>query len=44
MGAQKGAGKEGCKLGNEQKVAAHDYFGPYLINLLCESQKKEGRG
>lgn len=27
MGAWEGAGKERCKLGNEQKVTAHDYFG-----------------
>lgn len=41
MGAWEGAGKEECKLGNEQKVAAHYYFGPDLINVLCESQKKK---
>ena len=41
MGAREGAGKEGCKLSNGQKVAAHDCFGPDLINLVCESQKEK---
>lgn len=43
MGAWEGGGKEGCRLGNEQKPAAHDYFGPHLINSLCKSQKKRMR-
>lgn len=43
MGAWEGAGKEGCRLGNEQKPAAHDYFGPRLINSLCKSQTKRMR-
>lgn len=40
-GALEEAGKERCKLGIEQKWAAHDCVGADLINLLGENQKKK---